>query len=526
MKRTVGMKRFLLVAVICLGVILSIPGIASHASTSYAYTDQELDSLLAPIALYPDPLLAQMLPASTYPLEIADADAWLNRGGDVSRIDGQSWDESVRTIAHYPDILNMMAAYLDWTADLGEAFLDQPENVTRSIQRLRWQARSIGNLENTAQQTVIIDGDYIEIIPAQPQYVYIPQYDPAVVYTERWISGGLPLINFGLGWLIGSWLTMDFDWDDRRVIYHGWNRPGWVNHARPHVRVKDIYINRSRPYINRTWRHDASHGSPATYRASGPGIIPGAGAQARMPEVRGRSPLPSRPSEGIFGPRGNAASLGNRGRESRGITPVRPASPASTVARPPAAPVPGVGKSPSPVVSAGRKPPLAKVRPPVAPVPIIGKVPSQSGSAGQVVQPPKAPSATVVGREVRSPVPPRPVAPAQSIARPPAAPAPGVGKVPSPVVSVSRKPPLSQAPPATPAPVIGKSSSQVGRESLQPGKTPTVAFGGYRGAQEAKAQSMRGQSSRQSASQARYSAGPVNKGGGPAKMNADGGKKR
>ena len=528
MKRTVSIKRFLLVAVICLGFFLSLQIAQSKASTSYAYTDPELDRLLAPIALYPDPLLAQMLPASTYPAEIADAEDWLNRGGDVSRMDGQDWDESVKTIAHYPDILNMMAAYLDWTADLGEAFLNQPEDVTRSIQRLRWQARNVGNLESTAQQTVMIDGDYIEIIPAQPQYVYVPQYDPSAVYTERWISGGSPFVTFGLGFLIGSWLSMDFDWHYHRIVYHGWNRPGWVNHARPHVRVRDVYVNRSRPDINQAWRHDPSRGGPARYRASSPGHVAGAGTQARMAEVRGRSTMSSKPLEGIFGPRGNAASLSNRGKESRGIIPGRPAAPGQAVKRPPSAPVPVVVKGPTQSSSAGPvvkppKAPLAPVvgrevrvtspaarpvapgqavkRPPSAPVPVVVKGPTQSSSAGPVVKPPKAPLAPVVGREVRVTSPAaRPAAPGQAVKRPPSAPDPAMVKGPSQVHSI--------------------------REGQTPGKTPSVAFGGYRGANESKVQSLRGQASRQTAVQERPAAEPVKKGGSPAKANAAGGKQR
>ena len=101
----------------------------------------------------------------------------------------------------------MMADNMDWTADLGDAFLNQPEDVTRSIQRLRWQARDAGNLESTSQQTVIIDGDYIEIIPAQPQYIYVPQYDPSVIYVQRWTPGRSPFITFGLGLAIGGWLS-------------------------------------------------------------------------------------------------------------------------------------------------------------------------------------------------------------------------------------------------------------------------------------------------------------------------------
>src|SRR5512136_2104357 len=219
-----GIKGFLLIFIVCLSALLSIQAWADDPYVTYSssFTDQELDNLLAPIALYPDPLLAQILPASTYPSEIADASAWLNSGGAISAIDRQNWDESVKAIAHYPNILKMLADNGDWTADLGDAFLNQPEDVARSIQRLRWQARDAGNLESTGQQTVAVDGDYIEIIPAQPQYIYVPLYDPSVIYFQRWYPGGAPFITFGLGFVIGGWLTMDFDWGHHHVIYHGW----------------------------------------------------------------------------------------------------------------------------------------------------------------------------------------------------------------------------------------------------------------------------------------------------------------
>ena len=139
--------RTLIFSILFCGAILA-QVVISGSSPVYAFSDQEIDNLTAQIALYPDPLLAVMLPASTYPAEIADADDWLKRGGTASDIAGQNWDESVKAIAYYPDVLSMMAGNLDWVADLGDAFLNQPEDVTRSIQRLRWQAKDEGNLES------------------------------------------------------------------------------------------------------------------------------------------------------------------------------------------------------------------------------------------------------------------------------------------------------------------------------------------------------------------------------------------
>src|SRR5271169_2306423 len=157
------------------GLIMFVLGLFVLLSTTVGeaanlLTEQELDDLLSSIALYPDPLLAQMLPASTYPAEISDSAAWLRSGADPSSIDEQNWDESVKAIAHYPDVLYMMADNIDWTADVGDALLNQPDDVISSIQRLRWQARDIGNIESNDEQSVIIDGNSLEIVPAQPQY--------------------------------------------------------------------------------------------------------------------------------------------------------------------------------------------------------------------------------------------------------------------------------------------------------------------------------------------------------------------
>jgi hypothetical protein len=425
-----SIKYFLLIFVMSLSFFLLIQAKEGGAAPTDLLTDQELDNLLAPIALYPDPLLAQILPASTYPAEIDDAEAWLNRGGNISSIDGQNWDESVKAIAYYPSILKMMAGNMDWTADLGDAFINQPEEVTASIQRLRWQAKNVGNLESTSQQTTIIDGDYIEIIPAQPQYIYVPQYNPSDIYIQRWTPGRLPFITFGLGLAMGGWLTMDFDWGRHNVIYHGWNRPGWVNHAKPHVLINNVYVNRSRPFISQKWKHDASHGDPVRYRTTHPGSGTSVVGNARIPAFRGSvTTQPKRPA-GVFGPKGETNSFSNRGRQSRGVAATPPQTPTQAPGKRPTIPPPSVSQRPA------------------SPTPVIGKSPPQTRPAHEIVQPPK---------------------------------------------------------------------------------TPSVTFGGYRGANEARTQSLRGQTSRQSGPQVRPSATPATKGSAPerkegARGSAPGGK--
>ena len=111
--------------------------------------------------------------------------------------------------------------------------------------------------------------------------------------TDSWAPGSPPFITYGFGLAIGGWLSMDFDWRNHHVIYHGWNRPGWVNHARPYIHVPNVYINRSRPFINQTWRHDMSHGDPERFRASQPGRV-STGRFAHTPEVRGRETTPTK----------------------------------------------------------------------------------------------------------------------------------------------------------------------------------------------------------------------------------------
>ena len=145
---------------------------------------------------------------------------------------------------------------------------------------------------------------------------------------NSWVQGSPPFITYGFGLAIGGWLCMDFDWRNHHVIYHGWNRPGWVNHARPYIHVPNVYINRSRSSINQTWRHDMSHGDPERFRASQPGSV-STGRFAHTPEVRGRETTPAKRPGVIFGPRGDTSSFSNRGRQSLGTINQRQTPPAA-----------------------------------------------------------------------------------------------------------------------------------------------------------------------------------------------------
>lgn len=171
------------------------------------------EQLLAPIALYPDPLLAVLLPASTAPADLEAAASYMVRYGDPTRIDSQRWDPSVKALAHYPTLLSWMAQNLEWTQALGQAFLASPEKVMAAIQSLRARALAAGTLRDTAQERVIIDGTAIEILPVQPDAVYAPTYDPDVVYSEApYYDSSTPFMNFGDALPVGGWLSYCFDW--------------------------------------------------------------------------------------------------------------------------------------------------------------------------------------------------------------------------------------------------------------------------------------------------------------------------
>ncbi len=223
---------------------------ATAQAQEYPWSDfspDQLDNLLAPIALYPDPLLAQVLPAATFVDQVDEAARWMRAYNNTNVIDDQPWDVSVKAVAHYPSVLYMMSDQIDWTTSLGQAYVYQSTDVMTSIQRLRALAYSAGNLITNQQQQVIVEGNYIRIDPFQPRFIYVPTYDPNIVYIQRSSYSGdgvlANIISFGVGLAIGAWLNSDWDWPGHRVYYHGWQGGGWIARSRPNVRITNVYVN-------------------------------------------------------------------------------------------------------------------------------------------------------------------------------------------------------------------------------------------------------------------------------------------
>ena len=187
---------------------------------------EALNQLLAPIALYPDALIALILPASTMPSDLVLAARYISANGVPAQVANQPWDESVKSLVRYPDIVKWMDQNLEWTTQVGEAFLDQPADVMNTIQQLRAQAIAAGNLVDTPQQRIVKEEDCVRIVPAEPELIYVPRYDPEVVYAQPYAPYFGPALTFGVGFAVGSWLNYDCDWPRRRVFVGDWN-PRW-----------------------------------------------------------------------------------------------------------------------------------------------------------------------------------------------------------------------------------------------------------------------------------------------------------
>ncbi len=197
-------------------------------------TAAQIDELLAPIALYPDPLVALILPASTFPTDVVLAARYLKDGKDPEAIENQTWDDSVKALARYPEVLKWMDENLAWTQQLGAAFLVQPAAVMNGTQRLRAAAVAAGNLKDTPEQKVVVEREVIRIVPAEREVIYVPVYDPIYVYRPRVVEvcGPGPLVTFSIGYRTGFWLSYYCNWGYNSVVYI--NRPHrtvyWYSH--------------------------------------------------------------------------------------------------------------------------------------------------------------------------------------------------------------------------------------------------------------------------------------------------------
>ncbi|CAK0761724.1 hypothetical protein CCP3SC5AM1_20043 [Gammaproteobacteria bacterium] len=261
---------------VLIGIVFLTEGCAATIGQENGrFSTEHIEQLVAPIALYPDALLAQVLIAATYPLEVIQVARWARQHPDLSEKKRQAalaeepWDPSVKSLTAFPGVLERMEAELTWMENLGNAFLGQQDEVMDAVQRLRTRAQAAGYLENTPQQKIVTRDRVIFIEPAQPEVIYVPTYNPTLVfgdwryqtiyypnfqiaaYPQSRNNSNAGLITFGVGMLVGGILFSQFDWHHRYVT---------VNHQRHYFDHRDQYYfphNESNAPIQ--WQHDPFH---------------------------------------------------------------------------------------------------------------------------------------------------------------------------------------------------------------------------------------------------------------------------
>lgn len=335
-------------ALMIIAMLFVPPGIPAQDSGQPSQTDSfseaELTQMLAPIALYPDSLIAQILMASTYPLEVVEAERWLRQNNKLpdDKLDdamlGKPWDPSVKSLCHFPDVLFALSDKLDQTRKLGDAFLSQQDDVMDTLQKLRLKAQEQGNLKTTKEEKVIVENNIIRIEPTDPYVVYVPAYDPLYVYGPWWypayppwywyypgayISSGF--VAFGPPFFIGFdlFLWPWFDWSGHHIYadyYYDHDRRHDHDYG-SHYWEHDPYHRRGVAYRDRTTSQrygqltPIPRTSPATRGYPGLSPIPKSGGQHQ-----GLSPMPSSgvqrqttvtPRSSVRSQRGRTAPEGN-----------------------------------------------------------------------------------------------------------------------------------------------------------------------------------------------------------------------
>ena len=266
---------------------------AGGATAAAEMSASELQALVAPIALYPDSLVAQILTAATFPDQVAIAEYWLQQNKSLTgsallqAVDKQSWDASVKALTEFPSVLDNMSKNLSWTSSLGEAFHNQQPEVMTAIQTLRAQAKSAGNLKSSPQVTVVQQSPQVIVIqPANPQIVYVPQYNPTVIYGTTYVTPGYStgdlvaasVLSFGAGIAVGAMISggggccawgyssWNCGWHGTAVVYHGgayYSNSAW--HGGYYNGGYHGGYNNSYNSYNRTNVNNSYHGGGNTY---------------------------------------------------------------------------------------------------------------------------------------------------------------------------------------------------------------------------------------------------------------------
>ena len=305
------------------------PPTAPPAPPYTQQTPEQLQQLVAPIALYPDSLVAQILAASTFPEQVVEADRWLQdqqglQGQALAQaVDQQPWDPSVKALTAFPSVLGNMDKNLSWTSSLGDAYYNQEADVMDAVQVMRQKAEAAGNLKTTSQQVVTTEGPTVVVEPANPDIVYVPAYDPWIVYGDPilawpgwypypgiWFDG--PYLSFGIGFGVGFFAGFGWGWGHWGCDWHG--HFATFGGARYYSRTPTFY-NRNAFYRAGGYNRGGARGGGFGAR---PSPFNGDGRAARgFSEPRGQSGVRSGAFSGI-GRGGETRGFSMRGRSSFG----------------------------------------------------------------------------------------------------------------------------------------------------------------------------------------------------------------
>jgi hypothetical protein len=333
-KKTLGSEMFLKLPQKCMAILCSallVPGIVVQASQSQPpaagstqpeaanLSPDQLDSLVAPIALYPDPLLAQVLAASTYPLELVQLQQWLEKNKTLKdkaladAVQKQPWDPSIQAMAALPDVVKRLVDDIQWTDELGNAFLAQQDDVMGAVQRMRAKAQEKGNLKSNEQmkvETRVVENKQVIVVEqSNPQVVYVPSYDPVVVYgppaypyppiyypPPGYYAAGMA-ISFGVG------LAMGAAWGGGWGYNCGW---GGGNN--------NININNNNNFINNSNRQNVGNGNRPSQQPSRGGR---GNSWQHNPQHRGGAPYSNRGTANKYGGTARGASVSDRQANAR-----------------------------------------------------------------------------------------------------------------------------------------------------------------------------------------------------------------
>jgi hypothetical protein len=340
MKRKTSQARFLRrlirggVATLCVALLacgdpllLAQPARPQSDEQATKIPNDQLDSLVAPIALYPDPLLAQVLAASTYPLELVQLQQWLAKHPDLKgqaltdAVQKEDWDPSVQAMSAFPDVVKQLVEGIKWTTDLGNAFLAQQSDVMDAVQRMRKKAMDAGNLKSTEQQKVetkVVETKTVVVIEqANPQIIYVPSYNPVVVYgppvypyppiyypPPSYYAAGVA-IAFGVGLAMGSYYR------------GGWGYyPGW-GHSNVNININNNYVS----HYNKTNINtgNINTGNINRGNANRPSTLPAGGGNTwqHNPQHRGGTPYSNQATANQYGGTTRGSSQAARQQNAR-----------------------------------------------------------------------------------------------------------------------------------------------------------------------------------------------------------------